>query len=103
MQVTAAHTCYLVAEAKFESYSDKARLCLVGADHWRCPRTYASPEAIQVVLTSLVIIVIHTVEHVNRMPTFSCHFFNLLWLVMNQTVKLDAASCFLYQLKLLQS
>ncbi|CAA7410815.1 unnamed protein product [Spirodela intermedia] len=46
-EVTAAHTCYLVAEAKFESYSDKARLCLVGADHWRCPRTYASPEAIQ--------------------------------------------------------
>ncbi|MQL98712.1 hypothetical protein Taro_031425, partial [Colocasia esculenta] len=47
MQVTAAHTCYLVAEAKFESYSDKARLCLIGADHWKCPRTYASPEAIQ--------------------------------------------------------
>ncbi|KAG1359318.1 Protein transport protein sec16 [Cocos nucifera] len=46
-EVTAAHTCYLVAEANFESYSDSARLCLIGADHWKCPRTYASPEAIQ--------------------------------------------------------
>ncbi|XP_008796939.2 protein transport protein SEC16B homolog isoform X1 [Phoenix dactylifera] len=46
-EVTAAHTCYLVAEANFESYSDSARLCLIGSDHWKCPRTYASPEAIQ--------------------------------------------------------
>ncbi|MQL94309.1 hypothetical protein Taro_026969, partial [Colocasia esculenta] len=46
-EVTTAHTGYLVAEAKFESYSDKARLCLIMADHWKCPRTYASPEAIQ--------------------------------------------------------
>ncbi|XP_039121844.1 protein transport protein SEC16B homolog [Dioscorea cayenensis subsp. rotundata] len=46
-EVTAAHTCYLVAEANFEPYSDSARLCLVGADHWKCPRTFASPEAIQ--------------------------------------------------------
>ncbi|XP_008794796.2 protein transport protein SEC16A homolog isoform X2 [Phoenix dactylifera] len=46
-EVTAAHTCYLVAEANFESYSDSARLCLIGADHWKCPRTYACPEAIQ--------------------------------------------------------
>ncbi|OWM86435.1 hypothetical protein CDL15_Pgr021522 [Punica granatum] len=43
----AAHLCYLVAEANFESYSDSARMCLVGADHWKCPRTYASPDAIQ--------------------------------------------------------
>lgn len=48
LQVTAAHTCYLVAEANFEPYSDASRLCLIGADHWRCPRTYACPEAIQV-------------------------------------------------------
>lgn len=48
-QITAAHICYLVAEANFESYSDSARLCLIGADHWKHPRTYASPEAIQVV------------------------------------------------------
>ena len=47
-QITAAHICYLVAEANFESYSDTARLCLIGADHWKHPRTYASPEAIQV-------------------------------------------------------
>ncbi|XAR63212.1 hypothetical protein NMG60_11023075 [Bertholletia excelsa] len=46
-EVTAAHICYLVAEANFESYSDSARMCLVGADHWRFPRTYATPEAIQ--------------------------------------------------------
>lgn len=48
IQITAAHICYLVAEANFEPYSDSARMCLVGADHWKFPRTYASPEAIQV-------------------------------------------------------
>ncbi|KAK7406260.1 hypothetical protein VNO78_07883 [Psophocarpus tetragonolobus] len=46
-EISAAHICYLVAEANFESYSDSARLCLIGADHWKCPRTYASPDAIQ--------------------------------------------------------
>ncbi|XP_031269712.1 protein transport protein SEC16B homolog [Pistacia vera] len=46
-EVTAAHLCYLVAESNFEPYSDSARLCLIGADHWKFPRTYASPEAIQ--------------------------------------------------------
>ncbi|KAL6181301.1 hypothetical protein ACLB2K_047956 [Fragaria x ananassa] len=46
-EITAAHICYLIAEANFESYSDTARLCLIGADHWKLPRTYASPEAIQ--------------------------------------------------------
>ncbi|XP_076931869.1 protein transport protein SEC16B homolog [Bidens hawaiensis] len=45
--IIAAHICYLVAEANFEPYSDTARLCLIGADHWKHPRTYASPEAIQ--------------------------------------------------------
>uniref|UniRef100_M1AXM2 Protein transport protein sec16 n=1 Tax=Solanum tuberosum TaxID=4113 RepID=M1AXM2_SOLTU len=45
--IVAAHICYLVAEANFEQYSDTARLCLVGADHLKSPRTYASPEAIQ--------------------------------------------------------
>ncbi|KAL8216435.1 hypothetical protein R6Q57_023272 [Mikania cordata] len=45
--IIAAHICYLVAEANFEPYSDSARLCLIGADHWKHPRTYASPEAIQ--------------------------------------------------------
>ena len=47
--ITAAHICYLVDEANFESYSDSARLYLIGANHWKCPRTYASPEAIQVI------------------------------------------------------
>ncbi|KAJ4953350.1 hypothetical protein NE237_030182 [Protea cynaroides] len=46
-EISAAHTCYLVADANFESYSDSARLCLIGADHWKYPRTYVSPEAIQ--------------------------------------------------------
>ncbi|KAL4570944.1 hypothetical protein LXL04_026609 [Taraxacum kok-saghyz] len=45
--IMAAHICYLVAEANFEAYSDTARLCLIGADHWKHPRTYATPEAIQ--------------------------------------------------------
>ncbi|KAA8522222.1 hypothetical protein F0562_012895 [Nyssa sinensis] len=45
--IIAAHICYLVAEANFEPYSDSARLCLIGADHWKFPRTFASPEAIQ--------------------------------------------------------
>ncbi|KAK6935175.1 Sec16, central conserved domain [Dillenia turbinata] len=45
--IIAAHICYLVAERNFESYSDSARMCLAGADHWNCPRTYASPKAIQ--------------------------------------------------------
>ncbi|XP_024996970.1 protein transport protein SEC16B homolog [Cynara cardunculus var. scolymus] len=45
--IIAAHICYLVAEANFEPYSDSARLCLIGADHWKHPRTYACPEAIQ--------------------------------------------------------
>ena len=48
-QVYAAHICYLVAEANFESYSETTRLCLIGADHLKFPRTFASPEAIQVV------------------------------------------------------
>ncbi|XP_059657556.1 protein transport protein SEC16B homolog isoform X2 [Cornus florida] len=46
-EIIAAHICYLVAEANFEPYSDSARLCLIGADHWKFPRTFASPEAIQ--------------------------------------------------------
>ncbi|XWS32372.1 hypothetical protein CRYUN_Cryun23aG0154000 [Craigia yunnanensis] len=46
-EAAAAHICYLVAEANFEPYSAGARLCLIGADHWNCPRTYVSPEAIQ--------------------------------------------------------
>ncbi|GAB4858042.1 hypothetical protein Ancab_015944 [Ancistrocladus abbreviatus] len=45
--ITAAHICYLAAEADFKPYSDSARLCLIGGDHWNFPRTYASPEAIQ--------------------------------------------------------
>ncbi|XP_047320841.1 protein transport protein SEC16B homolog [Impatiens glandulifera] len=47
-EVTAAHICYLVAETNFDSYSDSTRLCLVGADHWTFPRTFASLEAIQI-------------------------------------------------------
>ncbi|CAM0148744.1 unnamed protein product [Urochloa decumbens] len=46
-EVGAAHSCYLVAELNIDSYSESARLCLIGADHLKCPRTFASPEAIQ--------------------------------------------------------
>ncbi|MCD7446910.1 hypothetical protein HAX54_018881 [Datura stramonium] len=52
--IVAAHICYLVAEANIEPYSDSARLCLVGADHWKFPRTYASPEAIQLVYAHML-------------------------------------------------
>ncbi|KAL8114425.1 hypothetical protein AgCh_021322 [Apium graveolens] len=45
--ITAAHICYLIAEASIEPYSDSARLCLFGADHFKFPRTYVSPDAIQ--------------------------------------------------------
>ncbi|CAM0948148.1 unnamed protein product [Alopecurus aequalis] len=46
-EVAAAHSCYLVAELNIDPYSETARLCLIGADHLKCPRTFASPEAIQ--------------------------------------------------------
>uniref|UniRef100_A0A0D9VB48 Protein transport protein sec16 n=1 Tax=Leersia perrieri TaxID=77586 RepID=A0A0D9VB48_9ORYZ len=46
-EVAAAHSCYLVAELNIDPYSESARLCLLGADHLKCPRTFASPEAIQ--------------------------------------------------------
>lgn len=58
-QNTAAHICYLVAEANFEQYSESARLCLLGADHWKFPRTYASPEAIQVVYFISPVFLLH--------------------------------------------
>jgi COPII coat assembly protein SEC16 len=48
MKVASAHSCYLVAELNIDSYSGSARMCLIGADHLRCPRTFTSPEAIQV-------------------------------------------------------
>lgn len=46
-EVAAAHSCYLVAELNIDAYSETARMCLLGADHLRCPRTFTSPEAIQ--------------------------------------------------------
>ncbi|XP_062233837.1 protein transport protein SEC16B homolog isoform X2 [Phragmites australis] len=46
-EVASAHACYLVAELNIDSYSESARMCLIGADHLRCPRTFTSPEAIQ--------------------------------------------------------
>ncbi|MCO5612372.1 hypothetical protein L7F22_066639 [Adiantum nelumboides] len=47
-EVFGAHTCYLVADATFESFSENARLCLVGADHFKWQRTFATPMSIQV-------------------------------------------------------
>eukprot|EP00250_Pteridium_aquilinum_P021698 c25199_g1_i1 orf=455-5497(+) len=46
-EVAGAHTCYLVAETSFEWFSKEARLCLVGADHFKYQRTFATPQAIQ--------------------------------------------------------
>ncbi|AQK59752.1 Protein transport protein SEC16B-like protein [Zea mays] len=46
-EVAAAHSCYLVVELNIDSYSESARLCLIGVDHLKCPRIFASPEAIQ--------------------------------------------------------
>jgi hypothetical protein len=54
MQVAAAHSCYLAAELNIESYSESSRMCLIGADHLRCPRTFTSPEAIQVFYTCAI-------------------------------------------------
>ena len=54
-QIIAAHICYLIADKNFDQYSDSARLCLVGGDHWKYPRTYASPEAIQVIFFVTVV------------------------------------------------
>ncbi|KAG6418770.1 hypothetical protein SASPL_120975 [Salvia splendens] len=53
--IIAAHICYLVAESSFEPYSDSARLCLIGANHLKMPRTYASPEAIQVLSSGRIL------------------------------------------------
>lgn len=47
LQVAAAHVCYLIADANLESYSGNARLCLIGADHCKNPRTFVTAEAIQ--------------------------------------------------------
>lgn len=47
LQVAAAHLCYLVADANLASYSGNARLCLIGGDHCKNPRTFVTAEAIQ--------------------------------------------------------
>ncbi|XP_024391506.1 protein transport protein SEC16A homolog [Physcomitrium patens] len=46
-EVAAAHLCYLVADANLASYSGNARLCLIGGDHCKNPRTFVTAEAIQ--------------------------------------------------------
>jgi hypothetical protein len=53
-EVNAAHICYLVADATLESYSQSARLCLIGADHCKNPRTYVAVDAIQASLLTTV-------------------------------------------------
>jgi len=43
-----AHLCYLLANIPLQPYSSRSRLCVLGSDHIRCPRTYAkSPECVQ--------------------------------------------------------
>ncbi|GBG61429.1 hypothetical protein CBR_g21774 [Chara braunii] len=46
-EVAAAHMCYMVADAQLEAYSSTARVCLIGADHWKGTRSFVTPEAIQ--------------------------------------------------------
>ncbi|KAK0581024.1 hypothetical protein LWI29_008965 [Acer saccharum] len=64
-EVAAAHACYLVANSNFEPYSDNARLCHIGADHWKFPRTYASPQAIQVLTLPFCLMLILKWEPLN--------------------------------------
>ena len=45
--VFAAHAAYALAGATPQPFHPSSRLCLVGADHRRNPRTYATPAAIQ--------------------------------------------------------
>ena len=73
IQITAAHICYLVAEANFEPHSESSRLCLIGADHWKFPRTYASPEAIQVF--SLFFYLSYLIHNV---PDMLCFTFSII-------------------------
>lgn len=46
-QCSAAQLSYIVGGMPLQPMSQEARLCLVGADHRRFPRTFASNEAIQ--------------------------------------------------------
>ncbi|KAK1558895.1 hypothetical protein Q3G72_007962 [Acer saccharum] len=64
-EVAAAHACYLVADSNFEPYSDSARLCHIGADHWKFPQTYASPQAIQVLTLPFCLMLILKWEPLN--------------------------------------
>jgi hypothetical protein len=88
MQVAAAHSCYLVAELNIDSYSESARICLLGADHLRCPRTFTSPEAIQVLLlyvhfTFCLFVAVHT--HTHSLPCiWSCTILvDQIWIVLH--------------------
>jgi len=45
--VFAAHLCYIAASCPLEKFSPQARVCLVGADHRRFPRTYATVQSFQ--------------------------------------------------------
>ncbi|CAI5995746.1 unnamed protein product [Closterium sp. NIES-64] len=45
--VAAAHICYLVAAGSLEPFSSSARMCLLGTDHLKHPRTFVTAQAIQ--------------------------------------------------------
>ncbi|CAI5496808.1 unnamed protein product, partial [Closterium sp. Naga37s-1] len=45
--VAAAHICYLVAAGSLEPFSSSARMCLLGTDHLKHPRTFVTARAIQ--------------------------------------------------------
>ncbi|EFJ05129.1 hypothetical protein SELMODRAFT_431824 [Selaginella moellendorffii] len=65
-EICGAHICYLVANASFEPFSPSTRLCLIGADHCKYPRTYTSPEAIQVSLRRYCQAVLKTLKTVGH-------------------------------------
>jgi hypothetical protein len=55
-EVAAAHMCYLVADAQPEAFSGTSRVCLVGVDQYKYPRTFATPEGIQVGVTACFLV-----------------------------------------------
>lgn len=54
-EVAAAHMCYLVADAQPEAFSGTSRVCLIGVDQYKYPRTFATPEGIQVAVTAFLL------------------------------------------------
>lgn len=45
--LNAAHAVYALSKERPAPYSFNSRMCLIGADHRKFPRTYATPQAVQ--------------------------------------------------------